>query len=110
MSIQTLSDDAVLAELGRRLRNERLNMNLARAELAQRIGISPDTVRNAEIGRNVSMLTFVRIARGLGVLDQLGAVLPDTGPSPVQLARRKGRVRQRASGSRARKSKDGWQW
>ena len=41
--------------------------------LAERAGVSRDTVRSLEQGGNVSIENVLRIARGLGLLDQVTA-------------------------------------
>lgn len=110
MSNHVENDRAIQAALGERLRHARLNQNLTREGLAANVGLSVDTVRNAEKGRNVSLETLIRLLRGLGRLDELGLVLASGGPSPVQLAKRQGKIRQRASGSRDKKDTERWQW
>ena len=110
MSIRDQNDRAIQGALGERLRNARLNLNLTRESLAANAGLSVDTVRNAETGRNVSLETLIRLLRGLGRLEDLGLLLESGGPSPVQLAKRQGKMRQRASGSREKKGTEGWQW
>ena len=110
MSINEFCDENILLALGERLRTARLNQNLTRDALAARVGLSVDTIRNAETGRNVSLETLIRLLRGLDRLDDLDALLDSEGPSPVQLAKRQGRMRQRASGSRKKKEPEGWQW
>ena len=103
------SDKAIQKALGERLTVIRLNMNLTRENLAADAGLSVDTVRNAEQGRNISVETLIRLLRGLGRLDELDLLLESRGPSPVLLAKRQGRIRQRASGSRNRKAPGQWQ-
>ncbi len=110
MGLSEVSDTSIMERLGERLRRARLNRNLTRDELAAGVGLSVDTIRNAENGRNVSLETLIRLLRGLGKLDDLDALLHSAGPSPVQLAKSQGRLRQRASGRRDKKEPDGWQW
>jgi len=110
MKIIGSSDAAIQADLGQRLRRVRLNLNLTRAALAANIGLSVDTVRNAETGQNVSLETLIRLLRGLGRLNDLDLLLETDVPSPVQLAKRQGKVRQRASGSRKKNEPERWQW
>jgi transcriptional regulator with XRE-family HTH domain len=110
MNLTNMSDSAILEELGMRLRSARLDANMTREALASKIDLSVDTVRNAETGRNVSLETLIRLLRGLGRLADLQTVLEDAGPSPVQLAKSRGRVRQRASGSRRKSTSGEWQW
>ena len=107
---KNLNIGAVQQRLGARLRAVRLNLNLTREDLAADVGLSVDTVRNAETGQNVSLETLIRLLRGLGRLDDLDHLLESAGPSPVQLAKRQGKIRQRASGSRATNKTERWQW
>lgn len=110
MTIRESSDNAIQSLLGERLRGLRLDLNLTREDLANDVGLSIDTVRNAEVGRNVSVETLIRLLRGLGQLDDLAALLAVRGPSPVKLAKRQGKIRQRASGARAKTGTGRWQW
>ncbi|KAA3641773.1 MAG: XRE family transcriptional regulator [Armatimonadetes bacterium] len=92
------ADDAILEELGIRLRQERLNRNITQEELARAAGISIGALRNAESGGGSSLTTFVRMLRALGLLHRVEAVLPEAEMSPIELSKRRGRERLRASG------------
>ncbi len=92
-----MSDRAILREIGLRIRRRRLDKNLTQQELADRAGLSRKTVSDLEREAGVGLLTLVQVLRALGELDELDGFLPDQGPSPLQLAKLKGRVRQRAS-------------
>lgn len=100
MDFQGMSDHALLVELGGRLQRMRLNRNLTQPDLAERAGISRRALQKLEAGASTTMGTFIRSLRALGALDQLDAFLPAPGQSPIQLAKLKGRERQRASGCR----------
>ena len=97
MSLYGLSDAALLEELGERLRRRRLDRNLSQAELAKRAGLDRTTVGKMERGGAVSTLILVQVLRALNALEELETLLPDAGPSPLQLAKLGGRERQRAS-------------
>ncbi|ANO51251.1 helix-turn-helix domain-containing protein [Woeseia oceani] len=106
-----MNNTDILAELGRRLRQRRLNVNLTQEALAAHAGVSLNTLRNAELGRNSSLDTLINLLRSLNALGQLQQLLPDEGPSPVELARRDGRTRQRASTQAATQAdEEEWQW
>lgn len=90
------SDKALLKELGYRLRTTRLNQNITQDELAKRSGVGKGAVRAAELGGNPTLLNFLRILRALEKLEQLDFFLPETGPSPLQMAKMQGRQRVRA--------------
>ena len=104
MSVEGWSDEAILREMGERLRTERLNRNLTVDEVATRAGVSPVTMYKVESGANHSLKTLLRILRALNLLNRVDALLPDVGVSPIQLAALRGKQRQRASGSRGRRS------
>lgn len=112
MSIYSKSIPAILRELGERLRRARLEANLTQQALADAASVSLKTVANAEDGQNVSVETLLLLLRGVGRLDDVAALLADEGPSPIELAKRRGRSRQRASGKRSegKPSSDDWQW
>jgi putative transcriptional regulator len=90
------TDAEILRELGERLRSYRLQQNLSVADVAARAGVNPNTVTNAEGGKNSRLTTIVRLLRVYGRIEAVNAFLPPPQVSPLQLARRKGRARQRA--------------
>ncbi len=89
-------DSEILEEIGRRLREFRLQQNLGQAELAMRAQLSPTTVKNAERGRDPRLSTLVRILRVLGRVEALDAFLPPPTVSPLALLKSAGRPRERA--------------
>ena len=97
MSLYGMSNAALLGELGQRLRSRRLQLNLSQQALADRAGVSRMTVTNFEHGRSVGVLTLIQLLRALDALDSLDAFVPDPGPSPLELAKMKGKERRRAS-------------
>ena len=105
MNMETLGDKAILRELGSRLQRERLNRNMTQAELALKAGVSPRSLQYLETGRPCTLASLIKILRALGNLAALDAFFPEPGLSPVQLARLKGRERQRASSPAGRRGK-----
>ncbi len=110
MNFYGLSDKAILREIGRRLKRKRLDQNLTQQSLAEIAGLNRSTISEAENGVSVSTQTLIQILRGLHVLDQIDAFLPDPGLSPLQLAKLKGKERQRASGSVPRSEQETSDW
>ena len=103
------SDDAALRALGRRLARHRLNRNLTQAEVAAEAGVSTLTVHRIEQGHSLQAANLIRILRALGLLDNLDALVPEPAISPMQQARMRGRIRQRAS-SRSGKPEPPTEW
>ena len=100
MGIAESSDKDAMALIGERIQRERLNQNLTQEKLAESAGVGVRTVRYLEAGRQTTVETLIRVLRALGRLDALDAFLPEPGLSPLQLAKLKGRERQRAGGHR----------
>ena len=100
MSVYGMGDLAILREIAARLKRRRLNLNITQQELADRAGISRNTVSYIEQGEPFGMLTFIQLLRALDALDSIDSLLPPPGISPIQLAKMKGRERMRAYGKR----------
>lgn len=107
MNPADLSDSAILAELGGRIRRERLNQNRTQAELAASASVGLNVVKRLETGDGCTLTSLVRILRALGTLDRLDSFLPEPGVSPLELAQREGRKRKQASGNRGRHRRTG---
>ena len=97
MTIYGMSDKAVLREIGSRLKRRRLRRNLTQQKLAHLAGISRQTISDMEVGNPFGVMTLLQVLRALKSLESIDAFLPDPGISPLQLARMRGRERQRAS-------------
>jgi len=96
-----LTDEAVLDELGQRLKQTRLQRNLTQRHLAEEAGVSLATVRSLEDGKPSQLVTLIRVLRVLGWLGGLGRAVPEPPPSPIEELRLRGRERRRASSPRS---------
>jgi len=95
----TASDNAILAELGERIRSLRLRKNLTQAALAERTLTAVGTIKSIEAGKG-KLSTLVAVLRELGALDQLDKFIPPITISPLKMAEasaRRPRMRARAS-------------
>lgn len=112
MKISTLlSDDIILTEIGARITRRRLDRQLTQAELAEQAGVAKRTVERIEAGASAQMSSMIRIYRVLGLLSNLDKLIPESVPSPMDLLKRKGKIRQRATGQRsAEKTEEAWIW
>lgn len=95
-----LTDDAVLAELGARIAARRLELQLTQAQVAEQAGIAKRTLERMEAGQTSQLVTLIRVLRVLDCASGLDGLLPEPGARPMDLLKRKGKVRQRASGTR----------
>ena len=97
MNIFGMSDKAIIKEIGRRVKRKRLESNLTQQDVADLSGISRPTVSDLERGNPFEILTLIQVLRVLDALDEIDSFLPDPGISPLQLAKLRGKERQRAS-------------
>lgn len=109
MDFYTLSDAAILAELGSRLKALRLRRNVTQEALAEATTVSVNTIKSLETGHG-KLATLVAVLRELQALDQLNQLLPEITISPLELAKRQGKVRERASGHRGETAEDESAW
>lgn len=108
---KTMSDAAILAELGARLARRRIDLQLTQADLAREAGISKRTVERIEAGGSAQMASMIRIFRVLDVIPEMDQFIPPSGPRPMDLIKNKGKQRQRASSSRKDGGRDDpWTW
>lgn len=112
---ELMTDDAVLAELGRRLERHRIQRNRTQAETAERAGIGRATLQRLERGESVQMTSMIKLLRELGLLTAIDAAIPESIDLPIaQLEREQRKRRKRARGSRgvppAEHVEEPWRW
>jgi transcriptional regulator with XRE-family HTH domain len=105
-----LSDQAVLQELGSRLAQYRLNLNLTQEALAREAGISLRTLVRIETGEPSQTSNVLRVLRVLGLLDNFEALVPAPPVSPIEQLKLRGKVRQRASSTVPARVAEPWTW
>jgi len=107
---ESLTDEAIQAEIGQRIARRRLDFKLTQADLAEQAGVSKRTLEHAETGSNVQLTTIIRIFRVLDLLSGLDRILPESKPRPIELMKRKNQPRQRASTRGQSASAEPWTW
>lgn len=108
-----LTDEAILAELGSRAAQARLNLSMTQAELADEAGIGKRTLEKFEAGSPTQLVTLVRVLRALDLVDNLETLIPPPRPSPMALLRGQGRTRKRAPKRSLQKKPEAdrpWHW
>ena len=102
------SSAVIAAALCKRLEEIRLSKNISQAELARQAGVSRSTMTRIADGQSISLDSFIRVIKALGLANNLASLLPDPDIRPVELVRHQGRHRRRASGKR--KTSEPWSW
>ena len=93
------SDDAVLADLGAQLKQMRLNRNLTQKQLGELSGLSRSAISDLENGAGGTTRSLVQLLRALDKLEILGHFKTEAPVSPIQIAKMRGKIRKRASGT-----------
>ena len=106
----TLTDDAILGEIGQRLARQRLQLRLTQAALAEQAGVSKRTVERIEAGGSAQMSSLIRLLRTLKLAPNLNALIPEAGPGPLDLLRLKGTPRRRVRSRPPVVHERAWTW
>jgi transcriptional regulator with XRE-family HTH domain len=108
IDFSTSSSSAIAAVLCKRLDAIRLSQNIPQAVLAKQAGISRSTMTRIADGKSISLDSFIRVMKALGLSDHLATLLPDPSIRPVEMVANEGLHRRRASSKR--KAPQPWSW
>jgi transcriptional regulator with XRE-family HTH domain len=95
MDWNSLSNTALVQEIGNRIRDYRIYKRFTQKELSEQAGVSIFTIAQVEKGNPVSISMLLPILRVLRLLDNLEFLLPEIGISPIELLKLKGNKPQR---------------
>ena len=106
---KTMTEENILAELGDRLAQIRVNLNMTQEALGREAGVSRPTVERIESGQPPRLDTFIRIIKVLGLLEAVDMAIPESGPRPMDYLKRSGKKRKRAYPKR-KDTDSAWKW
>ncbi len=104
------ASDQIEAALCKRLERIRLSRNTTQAQLADEAGVSPRTIGRLEKGLGVSMDTFIRVMKALGIQQNLETLLPDPSVRPIERIGHAAGERKRARPAPAGDENAKWAW
>ena len=67
--IYALTDSAILAQIGQKLKGARIEQNISQKALAESCGLSAFSISQMENGHNTSLLSLVTVLRALNRLE-----------------------------------------
>lgn len=86
MDIYSYTDNAILQQIGAKLKEERIAQNISQMALAEASGLSQFSVSQIENGHNTSLLSILAILRVLNRLEVLDELFAEKPISPVALS------------------------
>lgn len=102
------SEQIILKELGTRMKQYRIALNMTQAELAEKCGVSSSTAVRLENGADLKISNYLKILGAMGLLQNLDVLVPETQEDFKALYEKKA-VRQRVRTSSV-KAKSDWVW
>lgn len=90
-----MTDNAVLRNLGKQIRQMRLNARISQSDLADCSGVSRNTITSIENGRSISLANLIAILRYLRKFEVLDAFRTAAPVSPMAIVKNNGKQPQR---------------
>ncbi len=109
MIITNLSNEkAILSEIGNRIQQYRVSLNITQADFAKECGISLKTLARIENGDDLKMSNLIKILNAFNIVENLNVLIPEPQPDYKAMFEEKNK-RKRARPDK-KKSDDNWVW
>jgi len=108
-----ISNTAIVTELGKILRQVRLQQNLTQEKLAGKTGLSRSAIYEMENGKTAtSLITVVQVLRALHQLHVFDTWKATDQPPPLRMAKQNNKTRLRASQTmnQGKREENEWDW
>lgn len=102
----SMSDDALITQIGEFIKQQRLEQNKTQEVLANEAGISRSTLSLLERGETVTLSTLIQVLRVLDQLHVMDAFVFQKPLSPLALAKMEKEMRKRASNNNPKNTED----
>lgn len=99
----------IMKELGQRMKDIRISMDMTQAEMADKSGVALRTIARMETGESVTVENVLNVLRVLGVLGNLNLLLQEQELAPTEMVD-SGKKRRRAVSKGLRKKEQAWKW
>jgi DNA-binding XRE family transcriptional regulator len=83
MDTYALTNDAIMRQIGLKLKELRIEKNMKQKDLSETSGVSLFTISAVENGKTTSMLTIIQLLRALEHLDYLDRFFQEQAISPI---------------------------
>ena len=102
------SEQFILKELGLRIKQYRISLNITQMDLAHKCGTSISTVVRIEHGVDSKLSNYLKIMNALSLIQNMDILIPELLPDFKAIFEQKP-ARQRVRSTNT-KSKSGWVW
>ena len=99
---------SILKEIGQRIKDHRISLNITQSALADKCGISPSTEVRIENGEDSKFSNYIKILSALNMLDNLNIMIPEVQPDFKSIYEEKPK-RKRATPNNDKKNTK-WVW
>lgn len=108
------SAEQIEINLCKQLETFRLTRNVSQADLAAQAGVSRRTITRLERGDGVSLETFIRVMKALGLASNFETLIPRQTIQPIDRVKENRTVRKRASKKKSKTTESDpttpWTW
>ena len=105
------NEQVILAELGTRIKQQRIKLNLTQAQFARRCGISLSTLVRIESGEDSKISNYIKVLNGLKMSSNLDLLIAEVQPDyKAMYAGKRERVRVKHAKASHNTHKQKWKW
>ncbi len=105
----TENNETIMQELGKRIQDIRISMNMTQAEMAERSGVALRTIARIEKGESVKVENVLNVLRVLQALPNLELLLKEQVLAPTDMVDHRKKRKRAASGKKSRED-EVWVW
>ena len=108
-NIKNMQEKAILTELSKRIKNNRILYPMTQSELAEKSMVSIGTIKRFEKGEDISFLNVIKILKALELEGGLELLVPDPEERPSVKAGTK-KIKKRVRKNEENNANDNWVW
>ena len=97
-----------LSEIGRKVKQYRVNANLTQRDLEKKFGVSTRSISRLEQGASVQLESLIRILLALDLGDHIDLLIPDQTKRPSDYLMKNEKNRQRVKKGSSKKESFKW--
>jgi len=112
MDYYILTNNAIMRQIGSKLKELRIEKNMKQKELSDASGVSAFTISAVENGKVTSILTIIQLLRALEHLDYLDSFFQEQPISPIAYSKllQNNKKRERVKTSTKETTNNGSEW